>query len=225
MSKMCFGASELPAAERLGAQDDLYRVLVELLDDACVLRAAAEGEEAEVAVQRHARRGIEHGLGLFRLLRARLEVGPVGGAEGRDVAAQHGQGLRADDVIGRGRAALRDARRLRVVREAEETRRIVAQAEHRKPGGARHVMAQLRRILALEGGGGCRRQADAPGLLRLQVLLGHRHELDHALVGLACILAEREHAVRQQHHANGAFAACFGNSRAQYAARSKPAMM
>ena len=63
-------------------------------------------------------------------------------------------------------------------------------------------MAQFCRRFPLEAGRGSRRQADAPGFFRLQVLLGQGHQLDHQFVGLARVRAEREHAVRQQHHAN-----------------------
>jgi hypothetical protein len=69
---------------------------------------------------------------------------------------------------------------------------------------------QLRRLLALEADGGGGWQADAPGLLRFEVALGHGHQLDHQLVGLARVLGEGKHAVRQQHHPDGALGRLLG---------------
>ena len=92
------------------AQDDVDGVVVEVLDDRRILRASSYCSEAERRIEHHARRGVEHGLRLLRGWRVALEVSAVSLRKSRNVATEHGQGLGANDVIGRGRTALGNAR-------------------------------------------------------------------------------------------------------------------
>ncbi len=139
-----------PAAERLGAQDDVDGVLVELFHDRRVLRRAAGGDEAELGVEHHARRRIEHGLLLLRLGRVALEVVPILRGIGGDVAPEHRHGLGADHMVGRRRALLRQPLDVGVLREAEEFLAVVHPHDHRQSRLVGDRSPQLRDLLAPE---------------------------------------------------------------------------
>ena len=96
----------LPAAQRFGTQDDIDGVLVKILDDADVLGRAPERGQPELRVQRHARRRVEHGLGLFGCLGIFFKIFLVRRNEIFHISPKHRQRLGADHVIRRCRAAL-----------------------------------------------------------------------------------------------------------------------
>src|SRR2546422_9488684 len=71
------------------------------------------------SIEHDSRRRIENGLGLLGAGSMLAEVAAVPLGVSRDVAAQHRRALGADDVGGRRRPLLRDARELPMRRKAE----------------------------------------------------------------------------------------------------------
>src|SRR4051812_40212593 len=81
--------------------------------------------------------------------------------------------------------------------------------DHRKARLVGHRSPELRDVLPLERRSGVASHFQRswgkprmPCLLPAEVLLGHRDELDHQFIRATRVGAEREHAVREKHHAH-----------------------
>ncbi len=113
------------------------------------------------AIEDHARRGIEHLLGLPRAGRVALEVARVLRGVALHVAPDHRHALGADDVVGRGGPLLRDRGEVVAAREREARRIARARtASIGRPAAARHLAAQRGELAAQRPRG--RRRARPP---------------------------------------------------------------
>ena len=217
----------LEAPNGLGIGDGRNGGLGEIGGDRRILARAAEPEQAEPRHQHDAGQRIEHRLGAAAAGVVAREVVAVVRDEGRHCRARRTGEIRglallrrrhderpvlgADGVVGRHHAGRRIARDLGAVDEVEDRvtgaeienepterafRLVVGQAagaaHDRRHRGERH-----RRLRQLRG-----REHRAPAAP--QRGLRERNHLDHALIGFARALAEREDAVLVQDEADRA---------------------
>jgi hypothetical protein len=173
------------AAERGRARDHVDRMRVDFTGDRRVLRRAADGAYAELGVEHDARRRVEHRLALRRRRLLRCEIAAVVLDVRRDVASQHGHAFRADHVIGRDRALLRDCREIGPPAEREAARVGVARDDHRESGGVGDRLAKAARDRARRRRSRVRAPIELPRAVALEVGLGAVDQLDHPIVGFA----------------------------------------
>ncbi len=196
------------------------RVLVDVRGRVGLRAAGADGDDAEPRDEHYRGARVEAGQrGALRgahAVEVRLVVGAVAGdgaadrlAHGARVggkrAEQHRPRLRANDVVGRGRAA--SGQRAEVPAGDERARPLsVAEREHRsrllgEAAGLREHTAERRQERRRERARGRLNQMDARRVGAVgRVALRAGHGSDHALVARLRGLAEREDAVSVEHH-------------------------
>ena len=178
------------AAKCLRALHHLHAVPIQLCDYRCVFRAPAGRGQAEIRIERHARRRIEHGLGFAGLRRVLVEISPVAARIGVHVRAEHGQALGADDVVWRDRPLLRQRAQVRALGERQRLLVRMGRHDHGRACREGQLAPQLRLPQHLDPGRPDARQRNIPGPLPFEVILGAAHQFDHALVGLPGAVAE-----------------------------------
>ena len=189
-----------PPFEQLRALDDVDRVDVQVLDDTGLGCAPSRSQQAELRVENHAGRRIEHAEARLVPASVLLERAGVRVDVRSHVAPEERQPLRADHVVGRGGTLLGDAHEVAPPGERRRRRALGESEDHgaaRSPGD---IASQLGERGADRVGG--RRRllaAELPGAPLVEVGLGSPHELDRPLVRLARGGSERHEAVVHQH--------------------------
>ena len=189
------------AAEGGGVGDHLHGVAVDVLHDGRVPGRAAGADHPQLGVEDHPGGGVEGLEGVRRPGPVLVEVAAVGGDEAVDVAAHEGDGLGADDVVGRDRSPLGDVGQVGPGDEGHGLAVGVARRHEGRPGRLRHLPAELGPggAHAGDGEGGGRRDHVA-----VDVGVGPADEVDHGLVRLPGGVAPGEDAVVHEDDADDA---------------------